>query len=87
MTSRQAFPSMSEETHHAPATLAPLSSLADPIPRVWDATGCTNRTILLHAFNVPCGLATMAWDELHYTTQVVLRMYMQRFLKRGQVPA
>lgn len=73
---------------HAPAvTLAPLSSLLDPVQRIWDTTGCSGRSIILHAFNAPCDFAAMNWNELHYTVQIVLRAYMQRFIKSVQVPS
>ncbi|HEU0234310.1 MAG TPA: hypothetical protein VFQ94_04180 [Gallionella sp.] len=62
-------------------SLTPPSSLLDPIQRTWDASGHTDRTIFLHAFGIPCGLAANAWDELHYTVQIVLRAYFRRFLK------
>ncbi|TAN76325.1 MAG: hypothetical protein EPN14_08015 [Gallionella sp.] len=68
-------------------SLPPLSLLLDPVQRAWDAAGYTDRTIFLHAFGIPCDLATLFWDELHYTVRIVLRAHIQRFLKRGQVAA
>lgn len=73
---------------HTPAvTLAPLPSLLDPVQRIWDTAGCSGRSILLHAFNAPCDFAAMNWNELHYTVQIVLRAYMQCFIKSVQVPS
>ena len=69
------------------ASLAPPPSLIDPVQRTWDAAGHTNRTIFLHAFGIPCGLAVNTWGELHYTVQIVLRAYFRRFLKSVQVPS
>lgn len=72
----------------APAVSLPTPPLLiDPIQHTWDASGHTNRTIFLHAFGIPCGLAAMAWDELHYTVQIVLRAYFRRFLKAMKVPS
>lgn len=68
-------------------SLPPQSLLIDPVQRTWDAAGYVNRTIFLHAFGFPCGLAVNAWDELHYTVRIVLRSYFQRLIKSGQVPA
>jgi hypothetical protein len=76
------------EACRAPAVSLPTPPLLiDPIQRTWDASGHTNRTIFLHAFGIPCSLAAMAWNELHYTVQVVLRAYFRRFLKSVQVPS
>lgn len=68
-------------------TLAPLPSLLDPIQRTWDASRHTDRATFLQAFGIPCSLSADAWDELHYTVQIVLRAYFRRFLKSVQVPA
>jgi len=67
------------------ANPSPLPSLLDPVQRIWDTAGCSGRSILLHAFNAPCDFAAMNWNELHYTVQIVLRAYMQRFIKSIQV--
>lgn len=76
------------EACRAPAVSLPTPPLLiDPIQSTWDASGHTNRTIFLHAFGIPCGLAANAWDELHYTVQIVLRSYFKRFLKSVQVPS
>lgn len=76
------------ESCHVPAvSLTPLPLVLDPIQHTWDASGHTNRTIFLHTFGIPCSLAANAWDELHYTVQIVLRAYFRRFLKSVQVPS
>lgn len=76
-----------QEMNLTPAVkLSPQSSLLDPVQRIWDAAGHSHRAILLQAFNAPCDFAALAWDELHYTVQIVLRAYMQRFIKSIQVP-
>lgn len=75
------------EAYCSPAVSpTPQPSLIDPVQRIWDAAGHTNRTILLHTFGIPCGLAANAWDELHYTVQIVLRAYFRRFLKSIRMP-
>lgn len=86
MPNRQTTTSLPEALRTPVVSLTPQSSLIDPIQRTWDASGHTNRTIFLHAFGIPCGLAANAWDELHYTVQIVLRAYFRRFLKAMKVP-
>jgi len=85
--SHQATTSPLEACRIPAVSLPHPSLLIDPIQRTWDAAGHTNRTIFLHAFGIPCGLASMVWDELHYTVQIVLRAYFRRFLKSMQVPS
>lgn len=83
--SHQATTSPLEALHTPVANPSPLSSLLDPVQRIWDTAGCSGRSILLHAFNAHCDFAAMNWNELHYTVQIVLRAYMQRFIKSIQV--
>lgn len=86
MPNRQTSTSPLEAHRTSAVSLAPQSLLIDPIQRAWDAARHTDRTIFLHAFNIPCELAVMAWDELHYTVQIVLRAYFRRFLKSMRLP-
>lgn len=85
MPNRQASTIPLEARRIPAVSLIPQSSLMDPIQRTWDASGHTDRTIFLHAFGIHCGLAAHAWDDLHYTVQIVLRAYFRRILKSMQV--
>ena len=87
MPNRQTTTSPLEACRTPAASLSLQSSLIDPVQRTWDAAGYANRTIFLHAFGFPCGLAVNTWDELHYTVRIVLRSYFQRLIKCWQVPA
>lgn len=85
MPNRQTTTSPLEACRTPAVSLTPQPLLIDPIQRTWDAAGHTNRTIFLHTFGIPCGLAANTWDELHYTVQIVLRAYFRRILKHMQV--
>lgn len=87
MLNRQTTTSPLEACRVPAVSLPPPPLLIDPIQRTWDTSGHTNRTLFLHAFGIPCGLAANAWDELHYTVQIVLRAYFRRFLKSVQAPS